>query len=327
MPVLHVEKKGNFTQVTNAILRDPKMSLKAKGLLTLMLSMDGDRWTWSVAGLASLSRDGVDSVREGLKELHRLGYFFSRRKRLAGGKLGPSEYWVFEAPQQVSPLEERGPAPEPEAADLPASAPEREKPVLENPEEEKPVLEDPPLRNINLKNIITKIKMKKENGSVSALFPSDLIRNRPEPEREEEMGGTQTAPDGSFLSSPVSNPPAMDFETAKKRIQEKVDYEGLRLNYDVSRLDAVIGVMAELLSCPAEYISISGKQCSREYIQEQLEAFNPMVMEYLLGSMDKVSGPVRNVKKYMTACILNAPNTWQYDADVRARHVLYDLPL
>lgn len=50
-------------------------------------------------------------------------------------------------------------------------------------------------------------------------------------------------------------------------------------------------------------------------------------MEYLLGSMDKVSGPVRNVKKYMTACILNAPNTWQYDADVRARHVLYDLPL
>ena len=78
MPVLHVEKKGNFTQVTIAILRDPKMSLKAKGLLTLMLSMDGDRWTWSVAGLASLSRDGVDSVREGLKELHRLGYFFSR---------------------------------------------------------------------------------------------------------------------------------------------------------------------------------------------------------------------------------------------------------
>ena len=68
MPVFRVEKNSNYTTMCNYHLRDQGLSLKGKGLLSMLLSLP-DTWNYSVRGLSSITPDGVDGVLTALKEL------------------------------------------------------------------------------------------------------------------------------------------------------------------------------------------------------------------------------------------------------------------
>ena len=93
-----VQKTGNFTVISNYHLQDKSLSLKAKGLLTLMLSLD-DLWKYSVRGLAGTSKDSVQSVTSGLRELEEHGYV-ERRQILSGGQFAGVQYLIYEIPPQ-----------------------------------------------------------------------------------------------------------------------------------------------------------------------------------------------------------------------------------
>ena len=126
--VFRVQKDRNYTVMARYHLRDQLLSLKAKGLLSLMLSLPDD-WNYTLTGLAALSKDNIDSVRSGLKELEAGGYISRRRLRTADGRMGGNEYLVYENP-----------------ADNPDYQPDKEverSPPLENPTLEKPILENP----------------------------------------------------------------------------------------------------------------------------------------------------------------------------------------
>ncbi|RHO12236.1 helix-turn-helix domain-containing protein [Ruminococcus sp. AM18-15] len=71
--VFRVERNKNFTVMSNHHFKNKDLSLKAKGLLSLMLSLPED-WNYNIRGLASLSRDGIDSVRSAIKELEHYMY-------------------------------------------------------------------------------------------------------------------------------------------------------------------------------------------------------------------------------------------------------------
>ena len=71
--IIRVERTKNFTVMSNHHFKNKKLSLKAKGLLSLMLSLPDD-WNYSMKGLATLSKDGIDSVRTAMKELETQGY-------------------------------------------------------------------------------------------------------------------------------------------------------------------------------------------------------------------------------------------------------------
>lgn len=117
MPVIRIDKTRDYTVMSNHHFRNRKLSLKAKGVMSLMLSLPDD-WDYTVAGLATLSKDGLDSVRSALKELEREGYLKMERERDAKGKLGRASYVLSEIPFV-------------------------EKPILENPRLENPILEKP----------------------------------------------------------------------------------------------------------------------------------------------------------------------------------------
>ena len=91
MPVFRVEKNQNYTTMCNHHLRDQKLSLKGKGLLSMLLSLP-DTWNYSVRGLAAIVPDGVDGVMTALKELEQLGYLERHQLRAANGRLGKVEY-------------------------------------------------------------------------------------------------------------------------------------------------------------------------------------------------------------------------------------------
>lgn len=127
MAVFRVEKTKDYTIMSNHHLKDRQLSLKAKGLLSMMLSLPKE-WDYTLKGLARISREGVDAIREAVRELEQAGYVVRSRTRTPKGQLANAEYVIYEHPIPASRS---------------ALKPAREKPVLENPTQEKPAQEDP----------------------------------------------------------------------------------------------------------------------------------------------------------------------------------------
>ena len=105
MAVMRVHKNANYTIMSNHHFKEKKMSLKAKGLLSLMLSLPDD-WDYSVNGLATLSKDGRESVMSALKELEEFGYLKRTRITNEKGHFKGYDYDIFECPQNMQPKTE-----------------------------------------------------------------------------------------------------------------------------------------------------------------------------------------------------------------------------
>lgn len=123
--VIRVHKTANFTVMSNYHFKEKKMSLKSKGLLSLMLSLPED-WDYSVSGLATLSKDGKDSVMSALGELEKFGYLTRTRLTNSKGQFAGIEYNIFEEPQK-KPVAEN-----PISANENAENPISEKPAQSN---------------------------------------------------------------------------------------------------------------------------------------------------------------------------------------------------
>ena len=125
MAVFRVERNKGYTVMSNHHLRNKELSLKAKGLLSQMLSLPED-WDYTLKGLSFINREKIDAIREAIKELERAGYIVRSRERDEKGRLRGADYVIFEQPQPPTP-------------DLPTL----ENPTLDNPTQGKPTLEKP----------------------------------------------------------------------------------------------------------------------------------------------------------------------------------------
>ena len=106
MSVFRINKTQNYTVMSNHHFKEKKMSLKAKGLLSLMLSLPDD-WDYSISGLATLSKDGKDSIMSALSELEKFGYLTRTRLTDEKGRFAGVEYNIFEQPQPKEPVSEK----------------------------------------------------------------------------------------------------------------------------------------------------------------------------------------------------------------------------
>lgn len=129
MAVCRVERTGDFTTMSNHHLRNETLSLKAKGLLSLMLSLP-ETWDYTVKGLAHISVEGVDGITSVIRELEKAGYVERRRIRDSAGRLRTAEYIIREFP--ILPIPEK---------------PILEKPALVSPIQDEPILDKPAQEN------------------------------------------------------------------------------------------------------------------------------------------------------------------------------------
>ena len=97
MAVFRIEKTKDYTIMSNHHLKNRELSLKAKGLLCLMLSLP-DRWDYTLKGLTHICKEGMDAVRDALHELERAGHVVRTRTRNTRGQLGAMEYVIYEQP-------------------------------------------------------------------------------------------------------------------------------------------------------------------------------------------------------------------------------------
>ena len=152
MAVFRIDKTRDYTVMSNHHLRNTELSLKAKGLLSLMLSLP-DNWDYTTKGLARICKDGVDSICAAVRELEEHGHVIRERVRGANGQLGSIEYTILEQPAEPSPEREN---------------PVQVKPILENPVLGKPEQENPAQSNID-----------KSNTDLSITEQSNPIRSNP----------------------------------------------------------------------------------------------------------------------------------------------------
>lgn len=101
MPIMRVNKTKNYTVMSNYHLRDKQLSLKAKGLLSVMLSLP-DEWNYSIAGLCAISKESETSIKSTLNELKQFNYMVVTKKMPNETESGRIEYVydIFEQPQK-----------------------------------------------------------------------------------------------------------------------------------------------------------------------------------------------------------------------------------
>ena len=133
MAVFRVERNKGYTVMSNHHLRNKELSLKAKGLLSLMLSLP-ENWDYTLAGLSYINRESIDAIRTAIWELEKAGYITRRQGRDEKGKMTAIEYTIYEQPQPTE------------------AEPELDCPILENPTSANPVLENPTSGNQTLEN-------------------------------------------------------------------------------------------------------------------------------------------------------------------------------
>ena len=104
MAVFRIEKTRDYTVMANHHLRNTALSLKAKGLLSLMLSLPED-WDYTLAGLSLINREKIDAIREAVRELERAGYIMRSRERDEKGRLRGADYVIYEQPQPPPDLD------------------------------------------------------------------------------------------------------------------------------------------------------------------------------------------------------------------------------
>lgn len=156
MSVVRVHKNANFTIMSNHHFKEKKMSLKAKGLLSLMLSLPED-WNYSIAGLVKLSKDGKDSVMSALGELEVFGYLERTRMINSKGQFTGIEYNIYEEPQTKNPVEDN--------------------PILDNPILDIANEENPTQLNTNKLNTNNNKIIKESNTKVDIEIYEDILKD------------------------------------------------------------------------------------------------------------------------------------------------------
>lgn len=106
MTVFRIEKTQNYSVMSNHHFKEKEMSLKSKGLLSLMLSLP-DSWDYNISGLVRLSKDGKDSVMSALAELEKFGYLRRERTKDENGKFSGIVYHIYEVPQTENQFAEK----------------------------------------------------------------------------------------------------------------------------------------------------------------------------------------------------------------------------
>mgnify|MGYP001047002756 FL=1 len=288
MAVFRVEKTKDFTVMSNHHLRNARLSLKAKGLLSLMLSLPED-WDYTTKGLACICKDGVDSITTALKELEQHGYLTRQRLRYENGQLGDIEYTIHEKPVD---------------AETEGFPPKRENPRQVNPRQAKPVLGKPGQENpaqLNTNPTNTEKLNKDGSRTHQSIYP----------------GVPESAAREDWMDR-------IDLVNAYRNIiQDNIEYDFLIGRYGKERLDEAVELMLETVLSKRPFIRIAGDDFPREIVKSRFLKINSGHLEYVFDCIDKNTTKVNNIKAYLLAALYNAPVTMDSYYRAEVNHDLY----
>ena len=275
MSVFRVEKNKGYTVMSNHHLRNHALSLKAKGLLSQMLSLPDD-WDYTLQGLAQINKESIDAIREAVRELERAGYIKRSRERDERGCLRGTVYTIYEQPH-AEPTPEK---------------PMQALPTLDNPILEKPMLDKPTLEN-----------------------PMQLItkgRNKEKQNTDQSITDSIPFPSG-FPETPVQKRTEAkeSFERYRNLILENIDYDVLASDPHVDRelLDEIVDLVQETVCSTRSRIRVAGNDYPTEVVRSKLLKLNGEHIRFVMDCLKQNTTRIRNIRQYLLTALFNAPST------------------
>ena len=278
MAVFRIEKTRDYTVMSNHHLRNTNLSLKAKGLLSLMLSLP-ENWDYTTKGLVHICKDGVDSICAGVRELEKQGYVIRERIRNVNGQLGAIEYTILEQPRPPEP--------------------KRENPILDNPILGSPVLGKPEQENPAQLNTNESSKDK----SITDLSNTDSFPfpSPPPPERRNEP------PESKRKEVAVQNAA----EIYREIILQNVQYDQLCTDPSLDRemLDEIVDLIVETVCSSRQTIHIARDDYPAELVKAKFMKLTGEHIQFVMDCMKQNTTKIRSIKQYLLTALFNAPST------------------
>lgn len=327
MPVIRVSKTKGFTVMSNYHLQDKNLSLKAKGLLSMMLSLP-DGWHYNVRGLASICKEGVSSISSTFRDLIDAGYVH-RHQPIIDGKFGEIEYVIYETPQAkkldnpdsddtTTPDgsdDEADFSPSPDNKDCSAPCSVKAHPTsshtasacAETPCSGNPHTENPDTDTWNAYKILSQ-----ENTQTEITYPSNypsINHTSKRPDAKDGMGSAQE----ELLARLGAQRLTGKFEEYREIVQGNIEFDSLCQTHETDRetLEGIVELIVEVLCSQQPYTRISGQDFPTDVVRSRFLKLDSRHIEYVLLCLASNTTKVRNMKSYLLATLYNAPVTME----------------
>ena len=293
MAVFRIERTRDYTVMSNHHLRNYQLSLKAKGLLSMMLSLPDD-WNYTTRGLAKICKEGVDAIGGALRELESAGYIVRHQLRDRQGRISDTEYVIYEQPQPRQPE-----TPQPDTAAPDTDSPDTENPYLDKPDTEKPA-------ELNIEKSKTK-KQKTDVPSTDSIPFRGFAADRP-PERK-----------GRDAMS------VEEMQDYRDLILENIEYDHLCREFSTYRedLDEIVELIVETVCARRKTTRIAGADFPHEVVRSRFLKLDSSHIEFVMECLHNNSTEIRNMKQYLLTVLFNAPTTMNNHYTAQVNHDMH----
>ena len=283
MAVFRIERTRDYTVMSNHHLRNANLSLKAKGLLSMMLSLPED-WNYTTRGLAKICKEGVDAIGAALRELEAAGYIVRHKLRDSQGRISDTEYVIYEQPQLRKPD---------------TDSPDTENPYMDKPDTEKPA-------ELNIEKSNTQKSITHGSSTDSIPFREPAAAQLPERKGRDAMSLTEME---SYRDLILEN---IEYDHL---CREFTTYR--------EDLDEIVELMVETVCAKRKTTRIAGSDFPHEVVRSRFLKLDSEHIRFVMDSLQKNTTEVRNMKQYLLTVLFNAPTTISNHYTAQVNHDMY----
>ena len=283
MAVFRIERTRDYTVMSNHHLRNEKLSLKAKGLLSMMLSLPED-WNYTIRGLAKICKEGVDAIGSALRELETAGYIVRHQLRDKSGRISDTEYVIYEQPQPKQPD---------------TASPGTENPYLDKPDTEKPA-------ELNIEKSNTQKSITHGSSTDSIPFRETAAAGPPERKGRDAMSLAEIE---SYRELILEN---IEYDCIKQQYGTYRD-----------DLDEIVELMVETVCAKRKTTRIAGSDFPHEVVRSRFLKLDSSHIEFVMDCLKKNTTEIRNMKQYLLTVLFNAPTTINNHYTSQVNHDMY----
>ena len=283
MAVFRIERTRDYTVMSNHHLRNANLSLKAKGLLSMMLSLPED-WNYTTRGLAKICKEGVDAIGAALRELEAAGYIVRHKLRDRQGRISDTEYVIYEQPHLRKPD---------------TDSPDTENPYMDKPDTEKPA-------ELNIEKSNTQKSITQGASTDSIPFREPAAAQLPERKGRDAMSVSEME---SYRDLILEN---IEYDHL---CREFTTYR--------EDLDEIVELMVETVCAKRKTTRIAGSDFPHEVVRSRFLKLDCSHIEFVMECLRNNTTEIRNMKQYLLAVLFNAPTTISNHYTAQVNHDMY----
>ena len=283
MAVFRIERTRDYTVMSNHHLRNANLSLKAKGLLSMMLSLPED-WNYTTRGLAKICKEGVDAIGAALRELEAAGYIVRHKLRDRQGRISDTEYVIYEQPQLRKPD---------------TDSPDTENPYMDKPDTEKPA-------ELNIEKSNTQKQNNYGLSTDSIPFREPAAAQLPERKGRDAMSVSEMENYRDLILENIEyDHLCREFTTYRED------------------LDEIVELMVETVCAKRKTTRIAGSDFPHEVVRSRFLKLDCSHIEFVMECLRNNTTEIRNMKQYLLAVLFNAPTTISNHYTAQVNHDMY----